>query len=239
MEKEKVIINGCAHLLCPVTNERILSMCAEKKVFVPQNHYIDKHVMYYCARKIMQGKLKNQGNIYIDILIYNNALNTIGNDIYNRSIGHLNDVNEIEIHQVLAGKVLELIEYQGERYIGIFREGDYFEIPAGAFHCTYILEDITIVANIFGNVFWESNYSKKPYYVYKNSVSFSSRENKYLYQTEEGDSILFDDSLEEISKTKCKKYSEIIANGFSISRKYNIDEVKSIFELFNYMIKHT
>lgn len=234
IENEIMILDGKKYSLNPVTNEKLLSICNENKGYVASNYYKNKHIMYYCARKILQG-----GNVgakrYMDILVYNNALKTIGDDIYNRSIGHRNDVNEVEIHQVLKGKVLELVEYKNRRYMGIFREGEYFEIPAGAFHCTYVLEDSTIVANIFGNVFWENNYLIKPYSVDKNGVIISNKNGEYLYETDEGDSVVLDNSLKNINDACCVSYSKLNLEDLTISKEYKVSKTEDIFELFDRM----
>lgn len=234
MENETMMLDGKKYSLNPVTNEKLLSMCNENKVYVSPDYYQNKHVMYYCSRKILEGGSVGAKR-YIDVLIYNNALKTIGNDIYNRSIGHRNDVNEVEIHQVLKGKVLELVEYKDRRYMGIFGEREYFEIPAGAFHCTYILEDSTIVANIFGNVFWENNYLIKSYSVDKNGVIISNKNGNYLYETDEGDSAVLDNCLKNINDACCVSYSELKLEDLTISKEYGINKTEDIFELFDRM----
>ena len=234
IKNEVIILDGKKYSLNPVTNERLLCMCNENKVYSSPYYYKDEHVMYYCARKIVEGR-SVRGKKYIDILVYNDALRTIGNDIYNRSIGHRNDVNEVEIHQVLSGKVLELIEYKGHRYLGIFEAGDYFEIPAGAFHCTYVLEDSTIVANIFGNVFWENNYLMKPYSVDKNEILVLKKDGKYLFKTDEGISVILDDYLENVKEAQCENYSNLNVDDLTISKKYGVKNTEDIFELFSRM----
>ena len=230
-ENKVVILDGKKYSLTPVTNEKLLSMYNDNKGYISPYYYKDEHVMYYCARKIVECK-SVMGKKYIDILVYNDALKTIGNDIYNRSIGHRNDVNEVEIHQVLSGKILELIEHKERRYLGVFKAGDYFEIPAGAFHCSYVLEDSTIVANIFGNVFWENNYLKKPYSVNKNEIFVLKKDDKILLKTDEGLSVILDDHLENIKEAHCDNYFNLNVDDLTISKKYGVRNTEDIFELF-------
>lgn len=233
IERGLIVLDGEVSLLNPVTNEKLLLMCKENKIYPSPHYYEDSHIMYYCTRKILEGSNVN-GKRYIDILVYNDALKTVGDRVYNRSIGHRNDVNEVEIHQVLSGKVLELVENKGHRYLGIFGAGEYFEIPAGAFHCTYVLEDSTIVANIFGNVFWENNYSIKPYNTDNNSVVVSCSDGKHLLEADGGVSVILDDCLDNLNEARCAKYSEL-EEEFIISKKYSVNNTEDIFDLFNRM----
>lgn len=234
IENRLIVLDGETSPLNPVTNEKLLLMCENKKIYSSSQYYKDCHIMYYCTRKILEGANAN-GKRFIDILVYNDALKTVGDCVYNRSIGHRNDVNEVEIHQVLSGKVMELIEINGRRYLGIFKAGEYFEIPAGAFHCTYVLEDSTVVANIFGNVFWENNYSIKPYNTVKNGVIVSCKEGKYLLEEEGGVSVILDDFLDNLNEARCANYSEL-EKDFIISKQYGVDTAEDIFELFKRMV---
>ncbi len=126
----------------PVLNVR-LREAEQNNCVILQGRICDKQeVLYYCARKIMSA-YDGKGMHYMDILLYTNVSNTVMAGYSNRSLGHLNGNKEAEIHQVLNGKILELIIWEGKRYIQVFAKGEYVEIPANAFHCTYILEKNT------------------------------------------------------------------------------------------------
>lgn len=224
--------DGKEYELYLATNEKLIKMAKTQKAYISGNYYLDKHTMYYCVRKIVRASCSSGRNIFIDVLLYNNAYKTIGDALVNRSIGHANDTKEIEIHQVLNGSVLEVIEYNGRRYVGVFKANEYFEIPAGAFHCTYVLEDSTIVANIFGNVYWEDDYSKKPYSEYKNEVSISYIDKKFLYETESGESCLLDKDFTNISEINGLDYSLLPIEDLPITKKINLLEVGTVFDLF-------
>lgn len=238
IEEKTLILDRKKYLLRTVTNKKLIEMLRRKKVFIPENHYKDERVLYYCVRGIAEGINKYGIKLFIDILLYNDALETIGKDIYNRSLGHRNDVKEMEIHQVLTGKVLELVEYQGNRYLGMFGEGEYFEIPAGSFHCTYVLENKTIVANIFGNVFWDNNFKSKPYSTYKNIVSLEKKGNEFLYKTEDGSEFLLNDSLDNLDKIGCRDFADLDENELIITSMH-MEHVQDIFDLFECMTKRS
>lgn len=235
LEQKVLHFDGKQYALCTVSNEKLLQMYKAKNVFIPEPHYEDERLMYYCVRKMVEGANEVGKKIYIDILLYNDALGTIGENIYNRSLGHRNDVNEIEIHQVLSGKVLELVEYNGKQYLGIFKQDDYFEIPAGSFHCTYVIEDNTIVANIFGNAFWEDNYEIKPYCECKNVFSLGKNKDRFLFETEDGKEFILNKELSNLKETGCKDYADIDINELTISQRYDV-HAQDIFELFEQMI---
>lgn len=171
-----------------------------------------------------------KGRLYMDLILYNSSLLTFKSNMYNRSIGHVNDVAELEIHQVLNGKVLVVIENEKNSYWGIFKKDDYFEIPSGYFHCTYVLEDHTVVANFYANAFWESDIEKKPYTGEGNIYTVYKSVNPEEYSIYKKNQLLFYISENKCSISNNMSYQNMSKDLLWISSNYKLD--KSIFELF-------
>jgi len=172
--KNKILnINSFRYNLEPVYNDRLLKAISDGSVIVDDNCETinERKELYYCARKVLCKTDCYSQNHYMDIIMYNEEMNTFIESYCNRSLGHKNDIHENEIHQVVQGKIGELILWENRKYWGIFSAGEYVEIPCGAYHCTYILEKNTIVANIYSNVFWEYNLKLKPYFSVINDIS--------------------------------------------------------------------
>ena len=211
-----------------VYSNKILEAEIKETVFLPGELYESQNPLYYCSRQICKKEVGNSF-VYMDILLYNSYKKIIGKEVVNRSLGHVNDTNEIEIHQVLNGKVLCYINYCNKIYLGIFKAGEYFEIPKGAYHCTYILENKTIVANIYANIFWEKDYSLKPYFNFVNDIAVIYKDKLYL-STRDGKKIEIDNNVvRNINKYGFFNYQELNENDLTISRSNRLD--KSIFDL--------
>lgn len=235
LEENQLIFCGKHYPLSIITNRKLLNMYNMGKINLPLEHFTDERVLYYCVRKIMERENQRNEKLFIDILLYEKALGAISNNTFNRSLGHQNDINEIEIHQVLKGKILEIIELNGITYVGIFSAGEYFEIPPNAFHCTYVLEDDTIVANIFGNVSWADDYEKKPYFEYSNCVNIGYQDSCYIYEKGTETTCILDLELSTIEDVNCRRYSQLDKTTLVITKKFDIQGI-NIFELFEKMI---
>lgn len=193
------------------------------KVIVPE-----ETPLYVCKRNFLTRE-SSLGKVFMDILLYNRALGIFDDRMYNRSLGHVNDVDEIEIHQVLNGKVMALISNTKDDYWGLFEKGDYFEIPPGWFHCTYILEDETVVANIYAHVSWEDDINKKPYFIIKNPYSL------YKGDTDKKHILCENNEIKNVIKEGeniegVLEYSSIPRKMFRISNLYGLSE--TIEDLF-------
>lgn len=209
--------------------EQLLNAAYKNKLFLLDDSIQKDTPLYLSGRKILCRKT-NMGNFYMDILLYNSALGTFKNGIYNRSLGHVNDLHEIELHQVIKGKVLIYIQDGKYEYWQIFREKDFFEIPSNSYHCTYVLEDSTIVANIYTNVFWEHEYSRKPYFSRYNPYSVVCTEfpEKYLVYKFKKKYFVIEQNC---CKSGCLQYSDIPTSKFKLNKL--CDNKKTIFEIFN------
>jgi len=234
LEDNVLIFNDKTYLLEEITNQALLDMCSKKAVYLSEDFYADKKILYRCVRKLVQRKNSRQVCLYIDIVVYESALEIVGKNIFTRSLGHVNDTKEIEIHQVLCGKILELIIYRGNSYIGVFGENEYFEIPAGAFHCSYVLADNTIVANIFGNVYWESNYTLKPYGQTQNGFSFEKCNDHLAVRIEGGGYYEFMENHPWVDEVGLLDYKDLPGKALKISSEFSLDH--DIFSLLNKII---
>lgn len=229
-------IGSMAFELTPIYNSKIIKAAKEGKVFLGcSNSRMDQvgnKPIYYSARSIMERKLRNE-ILYMDFLVYNNERDIFPNGIVNRSLGHRNDENEFEVHQVIQGTVLSLIKLDEDTtYVGVFKRGDYFEIPPGAFHCSYILEGPAIVANFYCNTFWGSDITKKPYFTSHNDISVKQNGNEYSLVspnnliekrfTVESFTNLYSDS-------NFRNYEDLYKDKFLLNKHF---EQKSIFDLF-------
>lgn len=225
-EKMEIYYNGIKIELGYTKAERLLEASYVGKIPVTKLKVSKETPLYASCRKFLMRE-SSQGRIYMDILLYNKALGLFEDKMYNRSLGHVNDTDEIEIHQVLNGKV---IVFMGKEnfYWGLFRKGDFFEIPSGYFHCTYVIEDETVVANLYANIFWEEDIDRKPYFTIRNpySIHESEREKEYLlYKNGKIDTVIKDRE----NFKGLLDYKEIPKDLFRISNKYEIG--KSIIDL--------
>lgn len=229
-----LVFNGKSFLLGKTSNSALLEMRSNNSVFISEEHYTDERILYYFVRKFIYGKNKRGHNLYMDIVIFESALDVIGKNVFTRSLGHVNDVNEFEVHQVLSGKLIELIIYKDRTYIGIFSEKDFFEIPAGAFHCTYVLQDHTVVANIYSNVYWENDYSLKPYGKIKNIFSFGKRGCKIVAETEDGRNYEITGDCSGVEEIGLFPYCDLPGSSLMVEAQLLLDT--NVFQLFDYMM---
>lgn len=208
---------------------KLIEICKKNNIILPTQNVSEETPMYISCRSFMQRDII-KGRLYMDLILYNSSLLTFKSNMYNRSIGHVNDVAELEIHQVLNGKVLVVIENEKNSYWGIFKKDDYFEIPSGYFHCTYVLEDHTVVANFYANAFWESDIEKKPYTGEGNIYTVYKSVNPEEYSIYKKNQLLFYISENKCSISNNMSYQNMSKDLLWISSNYKLD--KSIFELF-------
>ena len=212
---------------------KLLEICKKSDIYLPLQNVPEETPMYISCRNFMQ-RDTNIGKLYMDLILYNSSLQSLESNMCNRSLGHVNDVAELEIHQVLNGKVLVVIENKINSYWGIFKKDEYFEIPSGYFHCTYVLEDHTVVANFYGNTFWENDIEKKPYTGESNIYTVFKSVNADEYFIYKRNKLAFHISENECSISSNMLWQNISKDLLWISSNYKLD--KSIFELF-YEIK--
>ncbi len=188
-----------------------------------QNKQIKKRPIYLYSRNIYERKIGND-LVHMDFLIYNNDIVFDGVCV-NRSKGHVNDVDEMEIFQVLRGRIFCLfIDVDNKKHYGVFEEGDYYHVPNGWYHCTYILDGPAIVANFYMRTFWETDLEKKPYFVMENKISIEKKDGEITIKERGGGTM----GMGEIAG-KYAEYRDISNDFYSKISKY-LD--KSIFELF-------
>lgn len=221
----------------PTYNDRILEAFREEKIFLPCKKELvkdyDKTPIYLSSRSIMKRNIKNT-EFYLDFLAYNDNGNILPGKAVNRSLGHKNDIAEFEVHQILLGKVFSIFIGEGNKiYYGVFQEGDYFEVPAGWFHCTYIISGPAVVANFYCNAFWASDYAKKPYFGLKNNISINNVNEGLMLVTEQ-----MKITLEQLQKDKIVESKDNIFMPYGdIKELLLIKDYKSveqnIFNLFN------
>lgn len=236
LDKNFLSIDRLHYEISPVYNDRIINASKKGKVFIDKGmeeleDYLNKP-LYFSSRNIMKRKLGDL-DLYMDFLVYNYEEDVLPNGTVNRSLGHNNDINEFEVHQVLNGIVLSLIRLNNnDIYLGIFGKGDYFEIPPGAFHCSYILNGPALVANFYCNAYWGSDINKKPYFQSKNDITIEKHSNTYLlksFSNEINISFKLDD-YEDLFTGIIKPYRELYENGLLIEDYKYYHE--SIFDLF-------
>ncbi|AMW99778.1 hypothetical protein [Rummeliibacillus stabekisii] len=236
LENLKVKLDNITYDLTPVYNDKILKAHKEGKVFLSYNDNIinqaDSKPIYFSARSIMERKLEDEV-LYMDFLVYNNEQRIFPDGILNRSLGHKNDVAEFEVHQVIEGTVLSIIKLDDKvTYVGIFKKGDYFEIPAAAFHCSYILEGPAIVANFYCQTYWGNDITKKPYFTINNDISIkTSGEEFSLFSSNDKNENKFTvDSFSSIFNNRnFRDYKELYEEKILVK---DYSEHKSIFDLF-------
>lgn len=233
-EEKKLLFNGELYPMQVVTNQALFNMRERHTIYLTSNCCTEEKTLYYCVRKLLKGVRDRQEFLYIDVLAYEFALGIVGENILNRSLGHVNDQNEIEIHQVLCGKLLELVIFEGNIYVGVFCAHDYFEIPAGAFHCTYVLENNTVVANIFGNVYWEDDYARKPYGEFRNPFCIERVGDRVCVKTENSEVCILNGGTLETNEIGILDYAKIPKEAMKISAQYSLNA--NIFTLFRKMI---
>lgn len=213
--------------MSPTYNTDLLSAYKDGKVFMDIKDEINeypKQPIYLCSRNVFERMVQGK-KVILDFLIYNNKEDVLPGDCLNRSKGHVNDIRELEVFQVLKGKVLSLFKNsEGEKFYGIFAEGEYYHVPSGWFHCTYILEGPAVVANFYMNTFWETDLSMKPYFDIDNDVTIEKISNKVIVKERGGEEFCID----EIGN-RYKGY-ELISDEFykKIAKFRN----KNIFKMF-------
>lgn len=195
---------------------------------------LNECAIYHSARNILYRNMLNS-MLYMDILIYSTDNDIIYHNALNRSLGHKNDINELEIHQVLSGQVISLfISPLGEEYIGFFNKGDYFEIPPGWFHCTYVVSNPAVVANFYCNTYWQDRINDKPYFEIFNDICIekSRKNNKFnLYRRNYLDCIeVSEDNLRAINLLNINTFEKIYDENILTKNYYSFSD--NIFDLF-------
>ncbi|MED0940356.1 hypothetical protein P4T37_27275 [Bacillus mobilis] len=239
LERLKLKINDMDSLPMDIVySDRIIDAYLKNNVYIDSTkdeilNYLG-NPLYYCSRNILSRKINNS-NLYLDFLFYNHEQNIFPNGTINRSLGHNNDVREFEVHQVLSGSIFSIIKLENnELYVGIFKKGDYFEIPPGAFHCSYILEGPAIVANFYCNAYWECDIQSKPYFVNKNDITVEKNGESFVLKTRDSNKNynFHIDSLTELDNNSLfKPYKELFVSGI-LKKNYSAEQ-KNIFKLFN------
>ncbi len=159
--------------MAPVFTDKIKTAFEQGKIFLDnaENESFVRKTLYLSSRSIMTRKI-GPVEFYMDLIVYNGSENVLPGRTLNRSLGHENDLNELEVFQILSGKVLAIFKSPEDiYYYGVFSKGEYFETPPGWFHCTYILDGPAMVANFYCNAFWKNDISKKPYFKVKNEIT--------------------------------------------------------------------
>ena len=195
----------------------------------------EESVLYYCSRNIMTREIGNNNKMYMDLLMYNSDDDILYPNALNRSLGHCNDVMEYEVHQVMSGEILSIFKSpEGDVYYGFFKEGDYLEIPAGWFHCTYVTKKNTVVANYYCNAYWEDNIDKKPYFDVKNNICIEKGEVEGEYviieKGNEVKEVVTNANNDELKNLNMMPYSKLFELGI-LKRNYK-EEERNIFDLF-------
>jgi hypothetical protein len=166
----------------PVYNDKIKAAFEQGKIFLDlkENLSLIRKPLYLSSRSIMTRKI-GPVEFYMDVIVYNSGENILPGPTLNRSLGHENDLNELEVFQILDGKVLSILKSPAAiHYYGVFAKGEYFETPPGWFHCTYILEGPAMVANFYCNAFWKNDISKKPYFKADNEITVERTDNEVI-----------------------------------------------------------
>lgn len=232
-ERENMLLE-----LSPTSNQKIFSAFLDNLVYLnmEKKDVEDKkdNMLYLSSRNFMTRDIRNS-KMYMDILIYNSDEDVLYKNALNRSQGHCNDVREIEVHQVLSGEVLCLLRSpEGEDYYGFFSAGEYVEIPSGWFHCTYVTQNTTVVANFYCNAYWEDNIANKPYFEVENNVCVEKSESKDEYVLmKKGinkSAELNNSSKDTFSELGLQPYSNLYELGI-LKNDYS-KENASIFDLF-------
>lgn len=224
--------------LSPTSNKKIFSAFLDDLVYLnlEKEEIADmkENMLYLSSRNIMSRDIRDS-KMYMDILIYNSDKDILYKNALNRSQGHCNDVREIEIHQVLSGEVLCLLRSpEGEDYYGFFSKGEYIEIPSGWFHCTYVTQNTTVVANFYCNAYWEDNIENKPYFEVENNVCVEKSDSKDEYVLRKKDVnkyVALNNSCKNtFSELGLQPYSNLYELGI-LKNDYSKENV-SIFDLF-------
>lgn len=169
-----------------VNSEMLINAAQNGTVYLGREiKYTQDTILYYCCRNIMSKK-KDATTLYMDLILYEKF--NLEEKVCPRSLGHRNDIMELEVFQILYGCILSIfISPDNNYYYGIFNSNEFYCVPKGWFHCTYCLAPNTIVANFYGNTFWNDNIEIKPYFqnindfhVYiKENVGFIAEMRKY------------------------------------------------------------
>ncbi len=223
----------------PVTTDKIRDAFREKKLYlsVPQNQEFPSCPLYMSMRNITNRKLKDGTELYVDVILYNGQP-VLPSPVQNRSLGHANDIHELEVFQVLEGEIVSVFIDPCDistRYIGVFGKNQLYAVPPGWFHCTYISQGPAVVANFYCHAFWNADIEKKPYFKGYNPVSFEIPESGPVFR-ERG-------QTETVSVARCSK-GEIGVSSGSVWRPYtdlfadnsyfqSLEKEPDIFDLFN------
>jgi hypothetical protein len=171
--------------MVPVYSEKIKDAFEQGKIFLdhdPQLQFIKKP-LYLSSRNILTRKI-NSIDFYMDLIVYNSSRNVLPGLTLNRSLGHENDLNELEVFQILDGEIISIFKNSDNVfYYGIFSKGDYFETPPGWFHCTYVFIGPAVIANFYCDAFWKNDISKKPYFKAKNEITVENNDGKVYIKT--------------------------------------------------------
>jgi hypothetical protein len=119
--------------------------------------------LYYAARDVLPPRVTMRGSgeqlgagagsWSADLVVYQDGTLPGGEPF--RSTGHWNPADQLEIFQVLSGRVLMLSssigESGGQSYVWFqeCRAGDLAVVPFGAWHMTYVLDGPAMVFNIY------------------------------------------------------------------------------------------
>jgi hypothetical protein len=167
-----------------VLTDNLSQAFMEEKLFlsIDKEQQIDSLPLYLSVRNILSRNLSDGTELYVDYIQYNDK-DVLPTPVLNRSLGHANDVQELEIFQVLSGEILSIFFDPSDpdrRYIGNFSEMECYAVPPGWFHCTYIISGPSVVVNFYCHAFWGVNIEEKPYFKLHNPVSVELREGKIV-----------------------------------------------------------
>ena len=215
-------INHDSFVLHETLNSKLRIAVENKKEYISGDfNNTPEAPLYLSSRNIYKNNHPGCKSFF-DIVVYNNQP-VLPQGTLTRSIGHYNDVSEIEIHQVLSGTVLSLFINNNSIYYGIFSDGDYFQIPAGWYHCSYILYGPAVVANFYKNAFWMEDISQKPYNACCNIYSIEKDAESFIIKNCTG-SIC--DDLSHINR-HFSDYKMLNNCNF-----FNTIDYKSVFDLY-------
>ncbi|MFG2378333.1 hypothetical protein ACGFY9_43620 [Streptomyces sp. NPDC048504] len=116
--------------------------------------------LYSAARDVLPSRVAEQGPAgaggtlwSADLVVYEHGTLPGGEPF--RSTGHWNPADQLEIFQVLSGRVLMLSsmadESGDEAFVGfqVCRSGELAVVPFGAWHLTYVLDGPAMVFNMY------------------------------------------------------------------------------------------
>lgn len=223
----------------PVMTDKIRDAFREKKLYlsIPENREFPSRPLYMSMRNVTNRTLEDGTELYVDVILYNGQT-VLPSPVQNRSLGHANDIHELEVFQVLEGEIVSVFIDPGDistRYIGVFGKNQVYAVPPGWFHCTYISQGPAVVANFYCHAFWKADIEKKPYFKGYNPVSFEIPESGPVFR-ERG-------QTQTVPAARCCK-GEIGVSSDSVWRPYtdlfadnsyfqSLENETDIFDLFN------